>query len=271
MKLVNIDYPFYQKRMFQVLNIFSFIAVLVVNGMANAIPLGGNTTGDISALYPNLFVPAGLTFSIWGVIYLTLAVFVIYQARDLFSKEQKKMPFLRSISWYFFISCLANVGWIFSWHYRQALLSLIMMLLLLFNLIVIYLRLDIAKQPVDSATGYSVFLPFSLYLGWITVATIANITAVLVRYNWSGWGLSEEFWTVLVIMAGALIALINIIQRGDIAYSAVIIWAFLGIIIKRYSADSQPIMTIVFTAGLAIVLIMAGLLFFRKKNIVEAS
>lgn len=269
--MVNIDYPFYQKRMFQVLNIFSFIAVLVVNGMANAIPLGGNTTGDISALYPNLFVPAGLTFSIWGVIYLTLAVFVIYQARDLFSKEQKKMPFLRSISWYFFISCLANVGWIFSWHYRQALLSLIMMLLLLFTLIVIYLRLDIAKQPVDSATGYSVFLPFSLYLGWITVATIANITAVLVRYNWSGWGLSEEFWTVLVIMAGALIALINIIQRGDIAYSAVIIWAFLGIIIKRYSADSQPIMTIVFTAGLAIVLIMAGLLFFRKKNIVEAS
>jgi hypothetical protein len=268
-KLVSVGDPF-PKKMFQIINIFSFLAVLVVNGMANAIPLGGNTTGELSDLYPNLFVPAGLTFSIWGVIYLALGIFIIYQARDLFSGKQIEMPYLQSIGWYFFISCLANAGWIFAWHYRQTLLSLVLMLVLLFSLILIYTNLDIGRQPVNSAIRNYVHLPFSLYLGWITVATIANITAVLVRYNWNGWGLSEVFWTVLVILAGTVIALINIFQRGDIAYSLVVGWAYLGIIIKRYSADSQPIMTIIITAGLGIVLILAGLLFFRRK-IGEAS
>ncbi len=252
------------------MNIFSFIAVLIVNGMANAIPLGGNTTGDLSDLYPNLFVPAGLTFAIWGVIYLALTVFVIYQARDLFSRKQVEMPYLQAISWYFFISCLANAGWIFAWHYRQTLLSLVFMLVLLFSLIMIYIRLGIGNKTVNSAVHNCVHLPFSLYLGWITVATIANITAVLVRFNWNGWGLSEVFWTVLVILAGTAIALMNIIRRGDIPYSSVVIWAYLGIIIKRYSVDAQPVMAIIMTAGLGIVLILAGLLFFRKKD-VEAS
>ncbi len=263
--MVYDNYDFFPKKMFQVLNIFSFLAVLVVNGLANAIPLGGNTTGDISELYPNLFVPAGLTFSIWGLIYLALFVFVIYQARDLFSKKQIEIPCLQSIGWLFFISCLANAGWIFAWHYKQPLLSLAAMLVLLFSLIFIYLRLGIGKQNVDSVTRYSVHLPFSLYLGWITVATIANITAVLVRFNWNGWGLSPIFWTVLVIVAGTVIALINVVQRGDIAYSAVVVWAYLGIIIKRYSVGSPPVMTIIITAGLGMVLILAGLLFFRKK------
>jgi hypothetical protein len=270
-KLISGNQQSFSKEMFQIINSFSFLAVLVVNGLANAIPLGGNTTGDISALYPNLFVPAGLTFSIWGVIYLAVGVFIVYQARDLFSKKKIEMPYLQAIGWLFFISCLANIGWLFAWHYGQVLLSLLAMLVLLFALILIYLKLDIAKQPVDSAIRYYVHLPFSLYLGWITVATIANVTAVLVRLNWNGWGLSEVFWTVLVIMAGTVITLLNIVQRGDIAYSTVIIWAYLGIIIKRFSVDSQPIITIVITAGLGIVLIMAGLLFFRKKSVIEAS
>ncbi|HKK82988.1 MAG TPA: hypothetical protein VJ958_02040 [Atribacterota bacterium] len=263
----NADSSVSQKSSLQVINILAFLAVLVVNGLANALPIGGNTTGDISAFYPNLFVPAGLTFSIWGVIYLALGIFVIYQARDLFSKQKIEMPYLQEIGWYFLVSCLANISWIFTWHYGQALLSLLAMLVLLFSLIMIYIKMDIAGKPVDSAVRYYVHLPFSLYLGWITVATIANITAVLVRVDWNGWGLSPIFWTVLVIMAGTVIGLINIVQRGDIAYGAVIIWAYLGIIIKRYSVDGQPIMTIVYAAGLGMVLIMAGLLFFRKKTI----
>ncbi|MDD4362928.1 MAG: hypothetical protein PHD33_01795, partial [Atribacterota bacterium] len=120
---------------------------------------------------------------------------------------------------------------------------------------------------VEPSIFYFVHLPFSLYLGWITVATIANITAVLVHYQWNGWGLSEVFWTLLVILAGTVIAFINIIQRGDIAYSAVIIWAYLGIIIKRYSVSGSPIMIIIYVTGLAMVLIAAGLLLFRKKPV----
>mgnify|MGYP006298594637 CR=1 FL=1 len=263
--MVNPDSSLSQKNFLQIMNIFAFLLVLVVNALANALPIGGNTTGELSDLYPNLFVPAGLTFSIWGVIYLALAAFIIYQARDIFSGRKIKMPYLKSIGWYFVLSCLANAGWIFAWHYRQVLLSLLIMLVLLYSLIMIYTRLNIGNKPVDSATAHFVHLPFSLYLGWITVATIANITAVLVHYQWNRWGLSEVFWTVLVIIAGTVIALINIIQRGDIPYSAVILWAYLGIIIKRYSVDGPPIMTIIYAAGLGMLLIVTGLLFFRKK------
>jgi hypothetical protein len=252
--------------MLQILNFLAFLVVIIVNGLANTLPLGGNTTGELSALYPNLFVPAALTFAIWGVIYLTVGIFIIYQARDFFSKQKIRMPYLESIGWLFIVSCLANMSWIFAWHYRQVLLSLVAMLVLLFSLIMIYIRLDIGKEQVNSATRYCVHLPFSLYLGWITVATIANITAVLVHYNWKGWGLSEIFWTILVILAGTIIALINIIQRGDIVYSVVILWAYLGIIIKRYSTGDPPLMAIVFSAGLGMVFMVAGLLFFRKKG-----
>jgi hypothetical protein len=266
-KLNDIDSSLFQKTPWQIVNIFAFLLVLVVNGLANALPLGGNSTGEISDLYPNLFTPAGLTFSIWGLIYLALAAFIVYQARDLFSKQKIEMPYLQAIDGYFLLSCLANIGWLFAWHYRQPLLSLVVMLVLLFSLIMIYLKLDIGKNPVGSAARYFVHLPFSLYLGWITVATIANISAVLVHYQWSGWGLSEVFWTIVVILAGTVIALLNIIQRGDIAYSAVVLWAYLGIIIKRYSASGPPIMAIVYVAGLAMLLIVIGLLFFRKKAI----
>ena len=263
--MVNPESSLSQKNFLQVLNILGFLLVLVVNGLANALPLGGNTTGDLSGLYPNLFVPAGLTFSIWGVIYLALAAFIVYQARDLFSKQKIKMPYIQAIGGYFLLSCLANTGWLFAWHYRQVLLSLVVMLVLLFALIMIYLNLDIGNKSVDSPVRYYVHLPFSLYLGWITVATIANISAVLVHYQWNGWGLSEVFWTVLVILAGTVIALLNIIQRGDIAYSVVILWAYLGIIIKRYSVGTPPVMTIIYAAGLGMLLIIMGLLFFRKK------
>lgn len=265
--MVSLNSSLSQKASWQFINILAFLFVILVNGLANALPIGGNTTGDLSDLYPNLFVPAGLTFSIWGLIYLALAAFIIYQARDLFSKQKIEIDSIQTIGGLFLLSCFANTGWIFAWHYRQVLLSLGFMLILLFSLIFIYLKLDIGRKRVDPSVFYFVHLPFSLYLGWITVATIANITAVLVHYQWNGWGLSEVFWTVLVILAGTVIALINIRQRGDIAYSAVILWAYLGIIIKRYSVATPPIIAIIYGTGLAMLLIVIGLIFFRKKTI----
>lgn len=266
-KLISVHDQSFPKKSIQMINILSFIAVLVVNGMANALPLGGNTTGELSDLYPNLFVPAGLTFSIWGVIYLSLAVFIVYQARDLLARNKIEMSWLQSIGWLFMVSCLANIGWLLAWHYRQVLLSLVAMLVLLITLILIYIRLQIGIASVDAAFRYAVQLPFSLYLGWITVATIANITAVLVHFQWSGWGLTEVFWTVVVIAAGTVVSFINIVQRGDIAFSAVILWAYLGIIIKRYSvSSSQSMMTIAIAAAVGMAVILIGLVFFRKKQ-----
>lgn len=264
--MVHIESTLSGRRVLPLINIFSFLLVIVVNGLANILPLGGNTTGELSALYPNLFVPDALTFAIWGVIYLTLGVFVVYQGRDIFSQRKIENPYREAIGWLFTLSCLANIGWIFAWHYQKALLSLVAMLVLLCCLIMIYLRLDIGGKPVNKTTRYLVHLPFSLYLGWITVATIANVTAVLVYYRWSRWGLSEVFWTILVIFAGTIITLVNIINRYDIAFSSVVIWAYLGIIIKRYFTDTSPILAIVYSAALSIVVIVLGLLFFRKKD-----
>ncbi|NYT13445.1 MAG: hypothetical protein GKC01_02915, partial [Candidatus Methanofastidiosa archaeon] len=111
------------KSLFQILNILAVIGTLFVNYLSNALPLNGKTAGQLSDEIPNLFVPAGLTFSIWGVIYILIILFAAYQARDLFSKKKIEMPFLKKTSYYFFLAGLANMGWIFAWHYQQVLLS----------------------------------------------------------------------------------------------------------------------------------------------------
>ncbi|TFF88271.1 MAG: hypothetical protein EU550_01615, partial [Promethearchaeota archaeon] len=164
-----------KKLVFQVLNIIGFIATIVINSLANILPIGYGNTGVLSDDIPNLFVPIGLTFSIWSVIYILLGLFVIYQARDVFKKEGEKidMPFQDKISFYFILSSVANIVWIFLWHYKQIFLSLIAMLVLLISLLVIYISLNIGKAEVSRNVKLFVHLPFSVYLGWITVATIA--------------------------------------------------------------------------------------------------
>ena len=172
-----------------ILNLIGFLGTVIVNGLANALPLNNKTTGELSDQYPNLFVPAGLTFSIWGVIYVLLAIFVIYGLIVAIKKDTQKSSFIDNIGILFFISCLANIGWIFAWHYEILPLSLFLMLLLLGSLITIYLRLRIGKSDAIAIEKYFTHLPVSVYLGWITVATIANITALLVNMNWNTFGL----------------------------------------------------------------------------------
>jgi hypothetical protein len=171
-----------------ILNLLGFLGTVVVNGLANALPLNNKTTGELSDLYPNLFVPAGLTFAIWGLIYVLLAIFVIYQLIPSVRRDAQKVDFVQRIGLLFFISSIANIGWIFAWHYEIVPLSLVLMLILLGYLIAIYLRLNIGKSEATKSEKYLVHLPFSVYLGWITIATIANVTALLVDINWNTWG-----------------------------------------------------------------------------------
>ncbi len=241
------------------LNLFSFFLVIVVNFLANYLPINGYNTGELSDMYPNLFVPAGLTFSIWGVIYLLLAVFVVSQYISFSEKNQIKEEIIQKIGYLFFLSSLFNAAWIFTWHYLYVFLSLLVMIGLLLSLITIYQKLEIGLKKYSKKI-YSIFiLPFSVYLGWITVATIANVTAWLVNINWNGFGLSDVFWTVLVIIVGLIITLYTLLKRKDIAFSLVIAWAYLGIIIKRYFQDPEPIMTIVYVTALSIVLIFISI------------
>jgi len=248
-----------KKKLLQAGNILAMIVTIVINGLAVILPLNGKTTQELSDALPNLFVPAGLTFSIWGIIYILWVVFAVYQAQDFFKKEETPMPFLSQISVLFILSGVANSAWIFAWHYQQVGLSLIIMIILLLTLIAAYVRLNVGRASVPLKEKLFVHLPFSVYLGWITVATIANVTAFLVSVHWDGLGVSDVIWTVLVVSVGTLITLLALSTRRDIAYSLVVIWALFGIYIKRTTPQSinNDIAT---TALIAMVIIAVGII-----------
>ena len=213
----------------QVVNVLAVLATIAINGLANALPLNGQTTGEVSDRFQVYFVPAGYVFSIWGLIYLALVAFVVYQALP----AQRDNPRLRRIGTLFALSCLANVAWLFLWHYEVFALTLVAMVALLLSLIAIYLRLEIGRAHVSAAEKWLAHVPFSIYLGWVTVATIANVTSVLDYANWDGWGISPEAWTVIMLVAGTAIAAAVGFTRRDSAYMLVIVWAFVGIAVKH--------------------------------------
>jgi hypothetical protein len=224
------------------LNLASFLGMVAVNALANILPINGLKTGELSDMYPNLFVPAGITFSIWGLIYLLLLIFLIYQFIALTGKRKHPRQFIRKISLFFFFSSLLNIAWIFAWHYQHIHLSFLIMVTLLFSLILTYTRLDVGARFISVRERYFVHLPFSIYLGWISIATIANLTALLVGTGWSRWGLSEEFWTLIMMLVGTLLAVIIAFRRKDIFYGLVTVWALLGIFLKRsFSTDGPQI------------------------------
>jgi benzodiazapine receptor len=243
----------------QWVNVLAVVATLVINGLANALPLNGLTTGEISDRFQVYFVPAGYVFSIWGLIYVALVAFAVYQALP----SQRDNPRLRRIGYLFALSCVANVAWLFFWHYEVFPLTLVAMLALLLLLIAIYLRLGIGRAQVSTAEKWLVHVPFSIYLGWITVATIANVTSLLDYLNWSGWGISPEAWTVIMLVAAVGIASAVSLTRGDVAYMLVIVWAFAGIAVKH--AGTPVVATAAWvTTALAALMLVVGLL-FRKR------
>jgi hypothetical protein len=246
-----------KKLVLQTLNIVTLILTIVINYAATLIPLGLGNTGYISSLYPNLFVPAGITFSIWGVIYVFLGIFVVYQFRDAFKQEKVEMPFLEKISYLFILSNIANSLWILFWHYGLIYISIFAMLGILLSLIGIYLRLDIGKSEVNTREKWFVHVPISIYLGWITVATIANVTAVLVSAGVEYMGLIAEILTITVISVAVLITIVILYIRKDYAYSLVVLWAVLGIFLQQSGSN----LTIATTAIIALVIIAAGIVF----------
>jgi len=250
-----------------ILNLLGFIGTVVVNALATTLPINNITTGELSDLYPNLFVPAGLTFAIWGLIYVLLGIFVIYPLIPSVRRDAQKVDFVQRIGPLFFISCLANIGWIYAWHYKIVPLSLALMLILFGSLLAIYLRLNVGRSEAPKTEKYLVHLPFSVYLGWITIATIANATALLVDINWGTFGLGEQFWAVAVIIVGIAIALSILFTRKDIFYCLVVDWALLGILLKRLSVTTVPDQSVVVVTIVGLVLVTSGVIaqLIRKK------
>ncbi|NCU32970.1 MAG: tryptophan-rich sensory protein [Candidatus Moranbacteria bacterium] len=213
---------------------FLFGGVLVVNYLANALPINGRNTGEISDAYQNLFAPAGVTFSIWGLIYLLLLGYTVYQFgffyKDAFSR---KAELIEKMNRYFIVNVIANIAWVFAWHYDYILVSVLLMGVLLFTLI----RIADMHRVEKFSLWEKLFLqlPFSIYFGWITVATIANITVFLVSIGWDGFGMTDTFWTIFILLVGALIGVWRMTQDKNIVYILVFIWAYVGIYIKHIS------------------------------------
>ena len=231
----------------RILNVIFLLAVVYVNYLANALPINGKNTGELSNLYPNLFVPAGITFAIWGLIYLMLMTFAVLQFMPDYRTAVTEEP-------YFILSCFFNIAWIFAWHYEFVFLSLLCMLALLGTLALINFKLMQERKTLK--------LFFGVYLGWICIATIANVTALLVSLNWDGMGISAVAWTITMIAAGILVVSLNIYLLKNPFLAISVIWAFYGIVLKR-SAD-EPSIVLTAKIGMVLVAVVAVYVWIKR-------
>ncbi len=212
----------------QITIIVTLILMITVNILANALPINGLDTGEISDSFDVFFVPAGYVFSIWGLIYVALIAFTIYQALP----SQKDNPRITRAALPVVIGNLANTAWIFAWHYEQFALSMLIMVILLISLIWTYQSLGVRQARVSRGEFWAVQVPFSIYLGWITVATVANATSLLDYLNWGALGIAPQTWAAIMLAVASVIATAMAITRRDAAYLAVLVWAFVGIAVK---------------------------------------
>ncbi|OGI11493.1 MAG: hypothetical protein A2Y40_01575 [Candidatus Margulisbacteria bacterium GWF2_35_9] len=236
------------------LSCLSFMFMLTLNALANILPINGYNTGQLSGMYPNLFVPAGVTFSIWGLIYIALLLFLY----GLFKYKNKDDKYFFKLTSLFIASNLLNGSWILAWHYKIIVLSLIIMIALLLTLIKMYLTVKDARILNTSNSTRLIKFASSLYLGWISLATVANTSALLVFYQWSRFGLSEVFWTIVMILVVLVLTSAMLLRERDLVFSWVVLWAYYGIILKRLSVSPIYKEIILTTQISALVIILLG-------------
>lgn len=252
-------------RVAAVVTALSFVVMVALNGLANALPLNGVTTGVLSDEIPNLFVPAGLTFAVWGLIYALLLGYAGAVISAAFGKEASPR-WAAADGWIFSVNAILNAAWIVAWHWRLVGLSLAIMLGVLGTLIALMERIHRADmiKPLIASNGlkaariggselreFFLRVPILVYLGWICVATIANVTAFLVTIGWDGFGLPPRAWTVAMIAAGALVGLLLVLRRGAVSSALVVVWAYAGIVLKRASTDPEATIAVIVAAAVA--------------------
>jgi translocator protein len=239
----------------QIAVVVSFIVTLTLNTLAVTLPLFGRSTKEISDSYPSFFTPAGLTFSIWSVLYLSQLAFTVFQALP----PQAANPSIRKVRWPIVAANLFNASWIIAWHGLVVWASMLLMLALLFSLIVAYNRLEIGVRAASSASvSWLVRLPVSLYLGWITVATVANAVSLFITLGWSDSGLIGRVCAALLVLVAAGIGVAFSLGRRDLGYNLVLLWAFMGIYLAR---PDEPLVVTGVAVGALVVL--AGIIVSR--------
>lgn len=245
----------------------TYLLMVFVNYLANALPLNNRQTGEISDAYENLFAPAGITFSIWGVIYALLALHVLYQWGLFRGGNEGRSELLNKVGTLFALSSLANTAWVFAWHYDQILLSTLLIATILILLAVIVL--SVRHHKLEGRDWWFVALPFSVYFGWLTVATVANITVWLVSMGWDGRGSGADIWAAIIIVVAALIGTFTMLRNRDMPYGLVLLWAFTGIVIKHLSAEGfagQYPLVIATTIACLLAFAGAEIVLWRKRS-----
>ena len=235
------------------IGLVGLVATIVVNGLANTLPLNGQTTGEIINRDPVYFLPASWVFSIWGLIYLALVVFVAYSLLP----AGRRNPRVQRLGPPFAITCVANSVWLFLWHWERFTLSTVAMATLLLALIVCYAIAWGRNSPTTIAERLCLRFPFSLYLGWVSVATIANVTVALDRAGWTGWGLAPEAWAALMVLVGGVLAALIGLTRSDPVYPAVFVWAFVGLAIRQRETELIAVTAAAVALAAAVIALVA--------------
>ncbi len=248
-------------------NAVAFIFMITANCLSIFLPLNGKTQMQLSEQYPNLFTPAGFTFSVWSIIYTLLFGFIIYQFYVLLVAHHRDKTRVRLISPLFVGVCLCNAGWLFAWHYQFTTVSVIIMLAHLYFLIRIHERLKLAIAWSPLAPKLWLEIPFSIYLGWICVATIANITAWCVSKGFTFSFIPPRLWTIIMLLAALLIGMFYVFTRNNKFLALTIVWAFYGIIArqKEVSSDDSHIIVLAASIALSILLLIIVLNSLRRR------
>ena len=253
------------------LNWIAFFAVVIVNALANILPINGYNTGQISAFYPNYFVPAGFTFSIWGLIYLLLLLYTITISVFAFHQplaEHKAHAYIGAINSWYLLSCVLNIVWILCWHYLMVGTSVVVMLLMLFSLLQVFQKGKDILKTFPLHLQFLLGAPFTVYLGWISVATIANITAYLVKSGWLGGPLEQDIWSAIMITIAIVLALFILLRFRVAGFALTVAWALWGI--RASQGPGSELLFRISTAGvitlLVVVVIERVVTYFFSSN-----
>ena len=249
------------KKVLQISNGIALVSTLIINYLSNTGAINNTTIGEVSNNWHSLFTPAGYAFAIWGFIYLLLLFFIFYQGRSLFVKVRDD-EFVLRIGWWFLISCVANAGWVFLWIYGYTGLSCIFIFLLLFSLLKIVMNNAMELWDAPISVIFFLWWPFVFYSGWVTVASIANVSSYLIKLGWDGFEMSEEAWTIFMIIVALLINLAVTWTRNMREFALVGAWALIAI---AY-ANVNEVITIVYIASIAAFILIVSSFAHAFKN-----
>ncbi|MDD3004763.1 tryptophan-rich sensory protein [Flavobacterium sp.] len=221
------------KKTLQILNGVALVATIFINYLSNTGAVNGKTIGEVSAGLQTLFTPAAYAFSIWGFIYLLLIGFAFYQGRSLFTSNTTSDDVVLKIGWWFIISCIANSAWVFLWIYGATGASCVVILILLWSLMQIVFRCNLKLEPHSFTKSLLTSTPFIVYAGWVSVASVVNISTYLVKINWDGFGIPSATWAIIMIVVAMLINILAVYKRNLWEFALVGAWALLAIGVRN--------------------------------------